>query len=88
MSLSLRLAALEVSPHALTLSLLHGDKMHEDCIGITGILPLNTESSITTEQRQYPWRQRKLTIQYSGMRGEEKETRGREGLGTAYYLGH
>lgn len=44
MSLSLRLAALEVSPHALTLSLLRGEKM-QDCKGITGILPLNTELS-------------------------------------------
>lgn len=45
MSLSLRLAALEVSPHALTLSLSCSEKMHEDCKSITGILPLNTELS-------------------------------------------
>lgn len=37
------LAALEVAPHALTFCLLCCEKMHEDCEGITEILPLSTE---------------------------------------------
>lgn len=44
------LAAVEVAPHALTLCLLCGEKMHEDCEGITGILPLDTELSCMVKE--------------------------------------
>lgn len=79
----MRLAALEVAPHALTLSLLCGGKMHEDCEGITRILPLITEleETFNSDQKQNPRRQRTLTIPYSGMRGEEEEKGGRKDWG-------
>lgn len=77
------------------MSLLHGEKMYEDCKDISGILPLNTVLSsmvnggtVFCEPRQYSWRQKTLIILYSGMRGEEEEEEGSEGLGTACYLGH
>lgn len=54
MSLELRFAALEVAPHALTLSLLCGEKMHEDCEGVAGILPLNTELSSKKKTKKTP----------------------------------
>lgn len=42
-------AALEVAPHALTLCLLCGEKMHKDCEGIAGILPLTGLSCMVKE---------------------------------------
>lgn len=42
-------AAPEVAPRALTLCLLCGEKMHEDCEGIAGILPLTGLSCMVKE---------------------------------------